>query len=252
MNRKLLGKIQSYKSVLMRLICFSLVCTLIVSCKSVPSMQTEKLTSRSLEPPLITLGPGDVIDVKFLYWPELNELQSVRPDGKISLQLVDDVQVAGLTPKRLDEHLTKLYEKEIKAPVISVIVRSLTDQRVYVGGEVVSPGLVPIQGSLTALEAVMSAGGFDKSSADLSNVVVIQNAGDKRYAMSLDLKKALEAPESNQYYLGPNDIVYVPRTKIDKLNQWVDQYITKMIPDTPLQYMRQIDSRTVIGVSGSR
>ncbi len=252
---KYLREILRHKSVFKRIACLMLICTLVVSCKLVPSLQTMKLPAQSLEPPMVTLGPGDVIDVKFLYWPELNESQTVRPDGNISLQLVDDVQVTGLTPEKLDEHLTKIYEGKIKDPVITVIVRSLVNRRVYVAGAVNSPGLVPIQGSMTALEAVMSAGGFNESSADYSSVVVIQHAGDKRYAALVDLKSALENPESYQYYLGPNDIVYVPRTRIVKVNEWVRQHINQVVPDTGLTYgitTRGVNSTRTIGIAPGR
>jgi polysaccharide export outer membrane protein len=220
-----------------------------------PSLETDKLSSQPLEPLIVTLGPDDVIDVKFLYWPELDETQTVRPDGKISLQLIDDVQVAGLTPKRLDDELTKLYEGQIKDPVITVIVRSLVNRRVYVAGAVKSPGLVPIRGSMTALEAVMSAGGANESSADLSSVVVIQQAGDKRYAALVDLKSALENPESYQYFLGPNDIVYVPRTRIVKLNEWVSQHINQVVPDTGINWgitTRGVNSTRTLGITPGR
>lgn len=255
MIRKYLREILRHKSVFKRIACLMLIYTLVVSCKILPSLQTMKLPAQSLEPPLVTLGPGDVIDVKFLYWPELNESQMVRPDGKISLQLVDDVQVTGLTPEKLDEHLTKIYEGKIKDPVITVIVRSLVNRRVYVAGEVKSPGLVPIRGSMTALEAVMSAGGFNESSADYSSVVVIQHAGDKRYAALVDLKSALENPESYQYYLGPNDIVYVPRTRIVKVNEWVSQHINQVVPDTGINWgisTRGVNSTRTLGITPGR
>ncbi len=245
MIRKYLREILRHKSIFKRIACLMLIYTLVVSCKLVPSLQTMKLPAQFLEPPLVTLGPGDDIDVKFLYWPELDESQTVRPDGKISLQLVDDVQVTGLTPEKLDEHLTKIYESKIKGPVITVIVRSLVNRRVYVAGEVRLPGLVPIRGSMTALEAVMSAGGFNESSADYSSVVVIQHAGDKRYATLVDLKSALESSESYQYYLGPNDIVYVPRTKIVKLNVWMDQHLKRLILSTGASF-RALSSDAIL------
>ena len=144
MSQKLSGRFKRYKSVISSLVCFALVCTLIVSCKSVPNLKPMEVKSSSLEPPVLTLRPGDEIDVKFLYWPELDELQAVRPDGKISLQLVDDVHVAGLTIEQLDKHLTELYEGKIKEPVITVIVRSLANQHVYVGRAIGNPGYVPV------------------------------------------------------------------------------------------------------------
>jgi hypothetical protein len=116
-------------------------------------------------PPLV-LGPGDVLDIKFRYADELNDNQTVRPDGKITLQMVDEVQAAGLTPLELDAKLTELYSKYLKDPVISVVVRELVSQRVYVGGEVNKPGEVLLAGQLTALQAIMASGGFDKVSAE--------------------------------------------------------------------------------------
>ncbi len=256
MIRKYLREILRHKSIFKRIACLMLICLMAASCKVLPrNLETVEFPLHHLEPPSVTLGPGDAIDVKFLYWPELNESQTVRPDGKISLQLVDDVRVTGLTPAQLDEHLTKLYEGKIKDPVITVIVRSLANQRVYVAGAVNSPGLVPIRGSMTALEAVMSAGGFNESSADYSSVVVIQHAGDKRYAALVDLKSALENPESYQYYLGPNDIVYVPRTRIVKINEWVSQHINQVVPDTGINWgitTRGVNSTRAFGITPGR
>lgn len=231
MNRKLQVKAHRYKSTVKSIICFMFICLMAASCKTLPDLATTEFPLHPLEPPLITLGPGDDIEIKFRFWPELNELQTVRPDGNISLQLVDDVLVTGLTPKQLDEHLTKLYESQIKDPVLTVIVRSIANQRVYIGGAVASPGLLPIIGNMTALEAVMTAGGFDVTTADTSSVVLLQNIGGKRYASILDLKSSFSNPESDQYFMRPNDMLFVPRTKIVRLNEWVAQHITGLVPE---------------------
>lgn len=231
MNRKLQGKVHRYKFTVKSIICLILICLMAASCKTLHYLEITELP-QPLELPLITLGPGDVIDIKFRFWPELSELQTVRPDGRISLQLVDDVQVMGLTPEQLDVHLTKLYETHIKDPVLTVIVRSVANQRVYVGGAVASPGLLPINGSMTALEAIMTAGGFDVATAEASSVVLVQNIGGKRYASLLDLKSAFYNPESNQYFLRPNDMLFVPRTKIVRMNEWVAQHISGLMPDS--------------------
>jgi len=143
---------------------------------------------------------------------------------------VDEVQAAGLTPEELDQHLSKLYEPHIKEPVISVIVRTLANQRVYVAGEVTKPGLLNLQGRMTLLAAIMEAGGFDNRSAETSNIIVFRHADGKRYASSFDIKSILRSPESEELYLAPNDIVFVTRKGIDAANQWVDQHITRLIP----------------------
>lgn len=78
--------------------------------------------------------PGDKLEIKFFYNPELNDTVQVRPDGKISLQLVDDVKAAGMTTTELDKELTEKYSMEFINPTISVIVRSFTGEKIYVGG----------------------------------------------------------------------------------------------------------------------
>jgi protein involved in polysaccharide export with SLBB domain len=184
------------------------------------------------EPPQKTLNlqVGDVVAVKFVYWPELDEEQSVRPDGKLSLPLVGEIEAEGLTPLQLHERLIGLYSDKLVDPEINVVVRTLDSHRVFVGGEVKQPGEVPLRGRMTALQAVMQAGGFVKESARTSNVVVVRQRGDRQTAVSLDLSKALEEAETDPYYLEPYDVVYVPRTAIDRVDQWVDQYVNKIVP----------------------
>src|SRR3972149_12197051 len=82
---------------------------------------------------------GDEIEVKFYYESELNERVTIRPDGKISLQLIDDVKAAGLTTSDLDKVLTEKYERKLKKPEITVIVKTFSSQKIYIGGEVTIP-----------------------------------------------------------------------------------------------------------------
>ena len=180
--------------------------------------------------PRVTLAPGDVIDVKFFYTPELNETQTVRPDGMITLQLVGDINVQEKTIAGLEEHLIELYRVHLKNPEISVIPRSLYSNRVFVDGEVNTPGYIDMPGRLTAVEAVIRAGGFDLRTAKLKNVVVIRHKNGIRSVYKLNLKNALNGKEIQPFYLEQFDIIYVPRTRIANVNQWVDQHISGMIP----------------------
>jgi len=193
----------------------------------------------------VSLGPGDVIDIKFFYNPELNESQTVRPDGKISLQLVGEVFVYGKTPAELRQELMIMYRPELKRTEIAVIVRSLYDRRIFVGGEVKAPGLIPMPGRLTALEAIMQAGGFDPRTASVSNVIIIRDKNGKRYGGTLDFTKTLNGTDILPFYLEPNDIVYVPRTTIVKVNQWIDQYINKIVPRTGLTVSYPMGAGTI-------
>ena len=183
------------------------------------------------DPSIQRLSPGDEVDIKFRYWPELDERQVIRPDGKITLQEVNDVQAAGLAPMELHDSLMKLYEAKIKNPIITVIVRSMASLRVFVNGEVVQPGAQPLRANMTVLEAIAAAGGFNSRTGTLKRVVVVRHRGDKRYAGLIDLSKALAENEQNELFrLEPLDIVFVPRSRIEIVNQWVDQYINRLLP----------------------
>jgi protein involved in polysaccharide export with SLBB domain len=199
-----------------------------VACVPVNGQYQEGLTS-PLPEPKVVLRPGDEIELKFPYWAELNDTQIIRPDGIITLALIDSVQTRGLTPEELDEKLTKLYESKIKDPVISVVVRTLVDQRIYVGGEVNTPGLLTLQGDVNVLQAAINAGGF-KETARIDHVIVIRMDKDgKAVPYKVDLSKGLHGAEpKDTFLLQPNDVVYVPKTAIANLNKFVNQYVTEL------------------------
>jgi len=175
------------------------------------------------------IQPGDQMEIKFFYNPELNETVVVRPDGGIALQLVDEVRVAGLSAAELDELLTQKYSIELKKPEVTVLLRSFAGQQVYVGGEVVNPGLVALTPAMNAVQAVIGSGGF-KDTAKLSETIIIRKGPDNRpIPIRLDLEKAIYGnnPERN-FRLQSYDIVYVPKTAIAKANLFVRQYIQEL------------------------
>jgi protein involved in polysaccharide export with SLBB domain len=174
---------------------------------------------------------GDQLDIKFFYNPELNEQVIVRPDGRISLQLIPEIVANGMTPAALTRQLTEFYSKDLKQPQVTVIVRGFGSQRVYVDGEVGKPGMVPILGLMTALQAIAEAGGMKETARDYQVLIIRRGALNKPMAFSLDLKKAREGKDLSQdIALAPFDIVYVPRSRIANVKVWVDQYIRKNIP----------------------
>ena len=109
--------------------------------------------------------------------PTSNETEQIRLDGKIALPLVGDVQASGLTPDQLQQNLVKLYAPQISASDVTVAIES-SSFPVYVTGCVLRPGRVLSNQPLTALEAVMEAGGFDYSRANLRRVHVIRREND--------------------------------------------------------------------------
>lgn len=196
-------------------------------------------------PKAYTFSQGDTVDVKFFYTPELNETQVVRPDGKIALQIIGEVTAAGKTPVQLRGLLKKLYTPHLKDPEISVVVRSFSDQRVFVGGQVMSPGTLEMAGQMTALEAIIQAGGINFKEAEVRSVVVIRHYDGTRYGYLLNMEPVLEGKESMPFFLEAKDIVYVPRTKIAKVNQWIDQYINRIVPQTGFTFTHRRGDTTV-------
>lgn len=185
-------------------------------------------------PPVVTdeyvLQPYDTLEIKFFYNPELNDTIMVRPDGKISLQMIDEIRAAGLTPAQLDDLLTQKYGLLLNRVMITVIVRTFTDQKVYVGGEVFLPQVVPLTGRMNALQAVFMAGGF-KPDAKISNVIIISRGpGNKPVAREVNLKRAINGSlDFEEYRLKPFDIVYVPQTRIASIDQFLS-HIYRFIP----------------------
>ncbi len=213
----------------------AIVAVVLVGCAARGAMLNQRATAalESTEiknPAEYRIQSGDQMDIKFFFNPELNETVLVRPDGKISLQLIDDVQAAGLTAAQLDEELTRLYAQELRKPAVTVIVRTFTGRQVYVGGEVGNPGLINLGLGMTALQAVINAGGF-KDTARPGAVIVIRKGPDNRpIPVRVDLDQAIEAETAEgDFPLQPHDVVYVPKTWIAQANLFVKQYIADLI-----------------------
>ena len=175
------------------------------------------------------IQPGDRLDIKFFYNREMNDFMTVRPDGRISLQLLGEVMAAGRTPRALTALLTQEYAKELKNPEITVIVRSF-GARVYVDGEVERPGEFELNGPLTVMQAISRAEGVTED-AWQEALVIRRIHGKKPLVIEVDMSAVLTGEDFGQDIgLVPFDIVYVPRSPVADVNRWVDQYIRKNIP----------------------
>jgi polysaccharide export outer membrane protein len=160
----------------------------------------------------IKLGPGDVIEIRFFYNPELNVVQTIRPDGKIFLQLVGEVMAKGYTPIELQEKLYILFSEYLKQIDIAIIIQSFAPYYVYVGGQVNAPGIIPMQRHrpLTALEAIMLAGGINSVNATYQNVMILRWEEGKWIHTQINLEEVLFGKNDAPTYLQPLDIIYVP------------------------------------------
>jgi protein involved in polysaccharide export with SLBB domain len=186
--------------------------------------------------PEVRLSTGDVIEIRFFYTPELNTTQAIRPDGKITLQLIGEVTALGKTPVELQEDMYNKYKTFLSQLDIAVIVQTMSNRRVYIGGEVGSPGSIPIEGQLTALEAIMLAGGVNLGTGKYDNVIIIRNQNGKWVGEVFNLEEAVKGAVSEPIYLKPMDIVYVPETRITEINRWLDQHIGTILPQIGFFY----------------
>jgi protein involved in polysaccharide export with SLBB domain len=179
------------------------------------------------------LAAGDEIDIVLPLNPELNVRTFVRPDGRISLELVDEILAEGLTTAELTEHLQNTYSTELRDPEISVNVVSMA-ARVYVDGHVTRPGEYVWSRQVTAMQAVSLAGGF-RETANQDHLIVVRRApGGDQQIFDIDLEEVEKGSgESRDIFLVPYDTVYVPSSRVSDVNKWVDQYIRKNIPLMP-------------------
>lgn len=177
------------------------------------------------------IAVNDELNFRFFYLPELNTVVTVRTDGRVSLPLVGEVPVDGLTVAELTERVEHLMSAHVRRPQVMVNVQGGTSQKVFVGGEVTRPGVQPLQGPLTVLQAVMVAEGL-KDSAQPSHVIVLRRGpAGTRMVLPVDLSAAMNGSDVSQdVLLQAYDAVIVPRSGIADLGLWVDQYVKRVIP----------------------
>lgn len=160
-------------------------------------------------PEVLRIREGDVLKVAFPGAPNLDTNQTVRRDGRINLSLVGEVTAVGLTPTELEKQLSDLYASQLtsKEVIVTVVSSSFS---VFVNGAVLRPGKITSDHPISALEAVMEAGGFNDTKANMKEVVVIRNENGQTKNYKLDLAAVIRGEQNEPFYLKPSDIVYVP------------------------------------------
>ena len=167
----------------------------------------------------------DVLFISVWQNPDLNQEVIVRPDGRISFPLVGDIPAVGLTPAQLNKEITERLKEYIKHPEVSISIKKFGGQKIIVLGEVAGPGVYQGVGKRTVLEAIAMAGGFTPH-AVISSVVVIKGGFSNPKGIRLNLNRALlKADMSQNIYLEPQDIIYVPKKFIANINYFVNQII---------------------------
>jgi len=184
----------------------------LTGCNSMPqpeSTESPKTAAAQTHSEKIVLREGDVLKIKFPGSANFDTTQPIRRDGKINLSLVGEVEAAGLTPDDLQKKLVELYAAQMSSKEITVQVESSTFP-VFVTGEVVRPGKIMSDHPMSALEAVMEAGGFKYDTANMKAVRIVRNENGVMQHYTLDLKAVLQGNETKPFYLKPGDIVFVP------------------------------------------
>ncbi|HZR45843.1 MAG TPA: polysaccharide biosynthesis/export family protein [Candidatus Manganitrophaceae bacterium] len=167
--------------------------------------RSEKATGKRADE--YVLGPGDVIQVVVWRNEHLSKTLPVRPDGKISLPLVDDVQAAGMTPSQLKETISKGLRHFIDNPIVTVIVSEVNNFKVSVLGEVKKPGVYLLKGKTTVLEAISMAEGFTEF-ATTNNILLMKKAKGER--LRFDYRSYIAGENMDQnVYLDPGDTIIV-------------------------------------------
>jgi polysaccharide export outer membrane protein len=156
------------------------------------------------------IGAQDVLRVDVWKEPEITRTIPVRPDGKISLPLVNDIQAAGLTSLELASSISEGLKKYLNNPQVTVTVTEINSRRVYVTGEVGKPGALPLLPNMTVLQAVSSCGGFTQF-AKLKKIYVLRQEGGQQVKYPFNYKEVVagKKPEDN-IALQPGDIIVVP------------------------------------------
>lgn len=175
---------------------------------------------------------GDVLDVKLMLNPELNDQVVVRPDGMISTMVAGDIKAYGRSVRSVQKDLEKEYSRNLSHPQVSLVLRSFAPTRVYVTGEVYNSGeFISVGPTLTLLQAISRAGGV-KNSADTDNLIIIRHgAGDNVKAYRADYHAAVTGEDpSSDVRLAPYDVVYVPRTGVANAYLNYQQHIQQFLP----------------------
>jgi len=177
------------------------------------------------------IGISDELNFRFLYVPELNTVATVRSDGRISLPLIGEQMVDGLSLAELTERVEAQMSAHLRRPQLIVNVQGGSSRRIFVGGEVGRPSMQPLLGPLTVLQAVMVAEGVRDTASLQQTIVLRRGPTGERTVLSVDLDAVISGRDLTQDVpLQANDVVIIPRSGIANLGRWVDQYIRRVVP----------------------
>lgn len=156
------------------------------------------------------IGPEDVINVVIWRNQEMSGDFIVRPDGQISMPLINDVQAAGLTPEQLREQVTKAATKFLEDPSVTVVVKAINSRKVHITGMVQKPGAYPLVSPTSVLQLISIAGGLHEF-ADSKKILIVRNENGRQVSYKFNYKDVSQGKNLKQNIeLKPGDTVIVP------------------------------------------
>ena len=176
-----------------------------------PAAAQPRAAMQSAAPSDYVIGPEDVLQVSVWKNETLSRVVPVRPDGKISLPLLHDVQASGLTAMQLRDKISRALSEFMPNPEVSVIVTDVRSFRVSIMGEVQRPGVLLLRSSTTVLEAIAMAGGFRDFASPSKIMVVRKGANGQTEKIPFNYNRAIRAGEGeNDIFLKTGDVIVVP------------------------------------------
>ena len=156
------------------------------------------------------IGAEDVLYIHVWKDETLSKTVSVRTDGKISIPLIDEIKAAGLTPLQLKEKLTEKLKEYLDVPTVTVIVMEANSFKVYVSGQVKTPGVLRLRSETSLAQAVSMVGGFTDW-AKQSKIIIIRKENGKEKRFTVNYKKIIQGKDLNSnILLKPGDTIIVP------------------------------------------
>lgn len=169
-----------------------------------------------------TLHPGDVLDVQYRYTPEFNQTVTVQPDGYLSLEIGGDIKVSGRTLLQVRSLIIAKARERLESPEVNLVLKEFQKPYVVVAGEVNQPGKIELRETLTAIQAVLLAGGL-KETAKSSQILVFRKLNAETAEVKVLSFKSLKRTSDleNDLTLQAGDMIMVPRNRITKIERYI-------------------------------
>ena len=190
--------------------------------KKIPTSKEEPPQLKPAQEKRYQLAPGDVLEVIYRYTPEFNQTVTIQPDGYIVLEIVGELKVGTLTLEETRQEIIKKASERLKDPEVTLLLKEFQRPYFIVSGEVFQPGKFEMREQMTALQAVMLAGGF-KESAKSSQIIIFRKVNQEFAEVKLVNLKGIKKTSDleNDLNLETGDIVFIPPNKFSKFEKYI-------------------------------